>query len=50
MSDSEEGDILFLQLPVMFKKKEKNERKKNIGCRNFWTKVKKRSSQQFNKT
>ena len=37
MTDSEEGDILFLQLVVIFKSKKKNERqeKKIIGTRIF---------------
>ena len=36
MSDSEEGDILFLQLAVMLKTKKKNERKRKYWVPDFF--------------
>ena len=42
MWGSEEGDILFLQLAVMFKMKKKNEREKIIEYQNFFENDKKK--------
>ena len=38
MSDSEEGDILFLQLAVMLKTKKNNERKRKYWVPDFFRK------------
>ena len=49
ISDSGDGDILFLQATVMFEMKKKNESKKTSGIRIFSQTRRKKIIQQFNK-
>ena len=48
MSDSERKDILFLQLVVLFKMKQKKRRKRKKWVRELFRKREERSIQQLN--